>query len=190
MPWHSVRPKRLSVFLAVFALLLAALPALLASNADAASSTKMPARAVQARRQRRLLDLQRGGRLAVGQPRRRRRRRSPRRPRRGAPRSPRRARPPRRRTPAPAGRPGRPGRVLLERHGDDAAPGLAQAADVGVAQHAQEVAQVVVAAQHARPREHAGVGLLHEVLRVMAVAAQRPGRAEEPVDVVAELLVG
>ena len=40
MPWHSVRPKRLSVFLAVFALLLAALPALLASNADAASSTK------------------------------------------------------------------------------------------------------------------------------------------------------
>ena len=40
MPWHSVRPKRLSVFLAVFALLLAAMPALLASNAHAASATK------------------------------------------------------------------------------------------------------------------------------------------------------
>ena len=40
MPWHSVRPKRLSVFLAVFALLLAAMPALLANNAHAASATK------------------------------------------------------------------------------------------------------------------------------------------------------
>ena len=36
----SARPRRSSVFLAVFALLLAAMPALLASNAHAASTTK------------------------------------------------------------------------------------------------------------------------------------------------------
>jgi plastocyanin len=40
MPPMSARPRRTSVFLAVFALLLAAMPALLASNAHAASPTK------------------------------------------------------------------------------------------------------------------------------------------------------
>lgn len=40
MPPISARPRRPSVFLAVFALLLAAMPALLAGNADAASPTK------------------------------------------------------------------------------------------------------------------------------------------------------
>ena len=40
MPPKSARPRRSSVFLAVFALLLAAMPALLASNAHAASATK------------------------------------------------------------------------------------------------------------------------------------------------------
>jgi plastocyanin len=40
MPPMSARPRRSSVFLAVFALLLAAMPALLASNAHAASTTK------------------------------------------------------------------------------------------------------------------------------------------------------
>ena len=40
MPPMSARPRKSSVFLAVFALLLAAMPALLASNAHAASPTK------------------------------------------------------------------------------------------------------------------------------------------------------
>ena len=40
MPPMSARPRRSSVFLAVFALLLAAMPALLASNAHAATPTK------------------------------------------------------------------------------------------------------------------------------------------------------
>ncbi|MBD3926293.1 plastocyanin [Nocardioides cavernae] len=40
MPLMSPRPRRSSVFLAVFALLLAAMPALLASNVHAASATK------------------------------------------------------------------------------------------------------------------------------------------------------
>ena len=40
MPPTSARPRRSSVFLAVFALLLAAMPALLTSNAHAASPTK------------------------------------------------------------------------------------------------------------------------------------------------------
>ncbi|MET0318706.1 MAG: plastocyanin/azurin family copper-binding protein [Rhodococcus fascians] len=40
MPSMSVRPRRSSVFLAVFALLVAAMPALLASNAHAAPTTK------------------------------------------------------------------------------------------------------------------------------------------------------
>lgn len=40
MPSMSARPRRSSVFLAVFVLLLAAMPALVASNAHAASATK------------------------------------------------------------------------------------------------------------------------------------------------------
>jgi plastocyanin len=40
MPPMSARPRKASVFLAVFALLFAAMPALLASNAHAASTTK------------------------------------------------------------------------------------------------------------------------------------------------------
>src|ERR1041384_1692640 len=38
----------------------------------------------------------------------------------------------------------------------------------GVAQRAQEIAEVVLVPEQARPGEHAGVGLLDEVLRVFA----------------------
>ena len=51
-----------------------------------------------------------------------------------------------------------------------------------VAQHPHQVGELVVAAQHARPREHAGEGLLHEVLGVVRRAAQRPRRAVQTVD--------
>ena len=57
---------------------------------------------------------------------------------------------------------------------------------MGVAQHPHQVAEVVVAAQPARPRQDERVGLLHEVLGILAPAAQRPGRPEEPVNVVAQ----
>ena len=76
--------------------------------------------------------------------------------------------------------------VIVERHLGRPAPARAQAADVGVAQHPQEVAEIVVAAQPARLRQHERVGLLHEVLGVLAPAAQRPRRAEQPVHVVAQ----
>ncbi len=56
----------------------------------------------------------------------------------------------------------------------------------GVAQRAQEVAEVVLVAEQARPREQARVGLLDEVLGLLARPAERPGGPVEPVEVVSE----
>ena len=76
--------------------------------------------------------------------------------------------------------------VIVERHlGRPPAP-RAHTADIGVAQHPQEVAEIVVAAQPPRLRQHERVGLLHQVLGILAPAAQRPGRSVQPVHVVAE----
>ena len=72
--------------------------------------------------------------------------------------------------------------------GARAARGGAQAREVGVAQHAQQVAEVLLGAQHAGLLEHARVGLLDEVLGVLARAAQRPGGAVEPVEMVAQVV--
>jgi hypothetical protein len=57
-----------------------------------------------------------------------------------------------------------------------------------VPQRAQEVAEVVFAAQEAWFREHARIRLLDEILGVLARAAERPRRTVEPVDVVARVL--
>ena len=53
-----------------------------------------------------------------------------------------------------------------------------------VAQDAQQVAQVVVAAQPAGPCEHARAGVLDKVLGLVAVAAERPRGAEQPIEVI------
>ena len=56
----------------------------------------------------------------------------------------------------------------------------------GVAQRAQEVAEVVFVAEQARAGEKPRIGFLHEVLSVLTVAAESPGGTVEPVDVVSE----
>jgi RNA polymerase sigma factor (sigma-70 family) len=56
-----------------------------------------------------------------------------------------------------------------------------------VAKRAQQVAEVVLAAEQARAGQHARVGFLDEVLGVLARAAERPGGPVEPVEVVSEL---
>ncbi len=58
--------------------------------------------------------------------------------------------------------------------------------EVGRVQRAVEVRDVVLAPHEPRPAQDLRVGLLHEILGVLARTAQRPRRAEEPVDVVAE----
>ena len=50
----------------------------------------------------------------------------------------------------------------------------------------QEVREVVLAAQPARPRKHAGVGLLHQILGILPVPGERPGSPEEAVEMIAE----
>ena len=60
------------------------------------------------------------------------------------------------------------------------------AADEGVAQDPQQVAEIVVVAQEARLGQHLGERLLHEILGVLPRSAQRPRRPIEPVDVVPE----
>ena len=57
----------------------------------------------------------------------------------------------------------------------------------GVAQRAQQVAEVVLVAEQARAGEHARVRLLDEILRVLAGTGERPGGSVEPVQVVSEL---
>src|SRR6185437_7270859 len=59
---------------------------------------------------------------------------------------------------------------------------------MGVAQHAQQVAEVLLGADHSRLLEHARVGLLDEVLGVLARAAQGPGGTVEAVEVVAQVV--
>ena len=56
--------------------------------------------------------------------------------------------------------------------------------NVGVAQGAQQVSDVVVAAKPAPAPQHARDRVLHEVLRLVAGAAQRPRRTVERVDVI------
>ena len=56
----------------------------------------------------------------------------------------------------------------------------------GVAQRTQEVAEVVLVAKQARAGEQARVGLLDEILGILARAAERPGGPVEPVEVVSE----
>ncbi len=54
----------------------------------------------------------------------------------------------------------------------------------GVAQRTQEIAEVVLVAEQARPSEHACVGLLDEILGVLTRAAQSPRGPVEPVEMV------
>jgi hypothetical protein len=56
----------------------------------------------------------------------------------------------------------------------------------GVAQRPEEVAEVVLVAEQAWAGEHARVRFLDEVLGLFARAAERPGGAVEPVEVVSE----
>ena len=56
----------------------------------------------------------------------------------------------------------------------------------GVAQRAQEVAEVVLVAEQARAPEDACVGFLDKVLGVLAGARERPGGPVEPIEVVSE----
>ena len=75
---------------------------------------------------------------------------------------------------------------LVELARGDAAGGGAALADERVVQRAQQIGEIALAAQHTRAREHARVGLLHEVVGVVARAAQCPGRPVQAVEVVAE----
>src|SRR5947209_14861003 len=59
-------------------------------------------------------------------------------------------------------------------------------AEVGVAQDAEQVAQVVFGAQEARLAQDARERLLHKVVRLLARSAEAPRRAVQPVDVIAE----
>ena len=61
-------------------------------------------------------------------------------------------------------------------------------AHVDVAQHPEEVGELVAPPQDARAGEDARVRLLHEVLRVVGVAAHGPRRPEQAVDVPARVL--
>src|SRR5439155_20601435 len=56
----------------------------------------------------------------------------------------------------------------------------------GVAQRTQEVAEIVLLAEQAWAAEQARIGLLDEVLGVLARAAERPGGPVEPVEVVSK----
>ena len=55
-----------------------------------------------------------------------------------------------------------------------------------VAEDAEQVAEVVLVAKEPRPRKHARVRLLDEVLGILARAAERPRGPVEPVEVIAE----
>ena len=68
--------------------------------------------------------------------------------------------------------------------GREASPRGSPSGQERVAQHAQQVSEVVVAAQQARPGEDPGVGLLDQVLRVQARAGERPRRAKEAVEMI------
>jgi hypothetical protein len=55
---------------------------------------------------------------------------------------------------------------------------------MGVAQHAQQVSEVVLAAQQAGLGQHARVRVLNEVLGVLARSAEAPCRPVQPVNVI------
>jgi hypothetical protein len=77
--------------------------------------------------------------------------------------------------------------AVLQRYLGRASRGRAVMADVDVAEHFQEIAELI-AAQQPRAGEDPRVRLLHEVLSVVRMAAQRPGRPEQAVDVRAQIL--
>ena len=56
----------------------------------------------------------------------------------------------------------------------------------GVPQCAQEITEIVLVAQKTRTGEHAGVGLLDQVFRILAGTGERPSGPVEPVEVVSE----
>jgi hypothetical protein len=68
------------------------------------------------------------------------------------------------------------------------ARGRAPRVEVGVAQRPVQLAEIVLTAHEARSAQHPLIGLLDEVLGVLAGAAQCPRRPKEPVEVVAERL--
>ena len=68
------------------------------------------------------------------------------------------------------------------------APAVRRRRHERVAEHPQQVADVVLGAEHARLAEHARERLLHQVLGLLARAAQAPCSPVEPVDVIAERL--
>ena len=79
-----------------------------------------------------------------------------------------------------------PRRLDVERH-RRAAGARTDRVDPGVAQHAEEIRQRVLRpGDLARPAQHPLVGLLHQILGVLAGAGQGPGRAEEAIEVIAE----
>ena len=67
-------------------------------------------------------------------------------------------------------------------------PAVRRDSQEGVAQDAHQVVELVVAVQHPLAGEHSREGLLHEVLGILARAAQSPGGAIEAVDVLAQRL--
>src|SRR3954470_686463 len=56
----------------------------------------------------------------------------------------------------------------------------------GVPHRTQEVAEVVLVAEQAGTGKHPGVGLLHQILSVLARARERPRSPVEPVEVISE----
>src|ERR1019366_4985073 len=67
-----------------------------------------------------------------------------------------------------------------------AASGRPPGGEEGVAQHPQQVAEIVLGVQPARLAQNLRKGLLHKILGLLTRAAQRPGGPVEPVYVVAE----
>src|SRR6185437_15128297 len=55
-----------------------------------------------------------------------------------------------------------------------------------VPEHPEQVAEVVLAPQEPRPREHARVGVLDQVLCILARPRERPGCPVEAIEVIAE----
>ncbi len=78
--------------------------------------------------------------------------------------------------------------VLERGHGHRSSARGATAREERVAQHAHQVVQIVVAGENSGPRQHPRKRLLHQVLGVLARAAQRPRGAIEPIHVLRQRL--
>jgi hypothetical protein len=77
-------------------------------------------------------------------------------------------------------------RLIGQRARTQSSPFASLTREKGVAERAQEVAEIVLVAQEARSPEHARIGLLNEILGVLAGTAERPGGSVEPVEVVSD----